>query len=260
MSELLEEVSLTPTTTYLLGQLRRGTLGTGVNNLNPTGTYVQGIGTSELIPYNDAIVSQTITSSGSKTINLNFVPANKDAITVFVGGYNNATLWEASTSYAVDDIVTVGAYTYKCIVNHTSSNSFIADNTSWSFFVPNIRLQKDAYSVFNINKAPYSPAGDVEFPADFTVDGSTAKVTLTNLLDFGTKVTVVAQTGTAWDGKNPGGSINILNDNSEIARFIKAVPGIWYTDIIHTSSLSPVTSFDNASTQFDNTDITFDQG
>ena len=209
----------------VLSQLRRGTKGTGVYNLNKAGTYVQCIGTSEVIPYNDTIQSQTVMSAGSKTINLNFVPANKDAITVFVGGYNNASAWEPNTVYAVENIVTVGAYTYKCIIQHTSSTSFVNDSANWSFFVPNIRLQKDAYSVFNINKAPYSPAGDVDFPADFYVDGTTPKVTLTNLLSFGTKVTVVAQTGLAWDS-----TTNILNDNSEIARFIKAVPGIWYTE------------------------------
>ena len=114
-------------------------------------------------------------------------------------------------------------------INDDGSYTTIAEkvdaDTVWTFFVGNIRLKKQAYSVFNINKGPYSPAGDVLFPADFTVDGTTAKITLTNPLNFGTRVTVVKQTGTAWDS-----TVSVLNDTSSIANFIKAAPGIWYTD------------------------------
>ena len=211
-----------------LGQLRRGTLGTGVYNLNKAGTYVQGIGASETIPYTDTTTTETITSSGGTSVNLGFIPADANSIEVFVGGYKDAAEWAANTAYSVGTIVRVGPYTYRCISNNTSSSSFPADSSNWTFFVGNTRLKKTAYSVFNINKAPYSPAGDVSFPADFTVDGTTAKITLTNPLSFGTQVTVVKQTGTAWDS-----ATNILNDNTLIGNFIKAEPGIWYTEYKH---------------------------
>jgi hypothetical protein len=221
--------------TNTLSQIRRGTLGTGVYNLNRAGSAVQGL-SGEIIPYNDTTVTETVVAGTypyTTEIDIGFVPLinskystqhNYDSVTVFVGGYNS-TIWAPKVAYSVGDIVTVGLYSYKCITANTSSSSFAADSANWEFFVSNIRLQKDAYKMFNINVAPYSPAGDVTFPADFTVDGITAKVTLTNPVAFGTQVTVVKQTGLAWDS-----TTNILVDNSQIANFIKAAPGVWYTD------------------------------
>jgi hypothetical protein len=78
--------------------------------------------------------------------------------------------------------------------------------------------------MFNVDVAPYSPAGDVTFSADFSVDGTTAKLTLTNLLSIGTQITVVKTTGLAWDS-----STSIIHDDSKIAQFLKAAPGIWYS-------------------------------
>ena len=230
----------------VLSQLRRGTLGTGVYNLNKTGTFVQGIGASETIPYTDTTTTEVITSPGGTTIELGFTPGiavgstykgsvmstlaetqslAAKSVEVFVGGYISTGNWTEATSYSIGDIVNVGPYTYRCITANTSSASFAEDSAYWHFFVGNIRLKNSPYSVFNINNAPYSPAGDVTFPADFTVDGVTPAITLTNSLNFGTRVTVVKQTGQAWDS-----TINILNDSGIIANFIKAAPGIWYTD------------------------------
>jgi hypothetical protein len=292
-----------------LGQLRRGTLGTGVYNLNKAGIYVQGIGASETIPYTDTIITDTIISSGGTIINLGFAPDSANSIEVFVGGYDDATEWTANTSYSLGKIVRVGPYTYRCIGANTSSSSFIADSKYWTFFVGNTRLKKTAYSVFNINNAPYSPAGDVSFPADFVVPAelpvwvknttvllntylyygnncylvttggitsadtiatdttpfvaaippthtsgsvkngtatllfidtftTNSSIILRNPLAFGTRVTVIKQTGIKWDGNKFGTtvdpikapSVNILNDNTSIGNFIKAEPGIWYTE------------------------------
>ena len=239
----------------VLGQLRRGTLGTGVYNLNRSGTYVQGIGASETIPYSDTTTTELITSSGGTNIDLGFVPTSADAIEVFVGGYNSLGDWKPDTSYALGDIVNVGPYTYRCVIANTSSSAFSKDTANWHWFVGNIRLKKKSYKVFNINNGPYSPTGDVTFPADFTVDGKTAKITLTNPLSFGTRVTVVKQTGTAWDSVT-----NILNDSGAIANFIKAAPGVWYTDYKQISNTKGASTFDSTSNTFDSGNSTFDQG
>jgi len=184
-----------------------------------------------------ATLSNTSFTSGGQDISIGFVPANADQIEVFVGGYDNVS-WSPDTAYKVGTIVSVGAYTYRCSTAHTSSSSFGNDLSNWYFFVENIRLRKSAYSVFNINKAPYSPAGDVNFAEDFIVDGTTSIITLTNPLSLGTQVTVVKRSGIAWDGNKSGTtvnqtvapSVNILNDSSAIANFIRAELGIWYTD------------------------------
>ena len=72
---------------------------------------------------------------------------------------------------------------------------------------------------------PYSPDGDIDFSADFEVDGVSNQLTLTNLLSIGTRITVIKNTGIEWDSKT-----NILDDNSKVAQFIKAQPGIWYSE------------------------------
>ena len=311
----------------VLGQLRRGTLGTGVYNLNQAGTYVQGIGASETIPYTDTITTETITSSGGTLVDIGFIPADANSIEVFVGGYDDATEWTSNTDYSAGTIVRVGPYTYRCVTDNVSSTTFAADSDYWTFFVGNIRLKKSAYSVFNINKAPYSPAGDVEFPADFvvpadlpiwtkgtavalntylyygnncylvTVSGITSSDTLAtnttafipatppthttssakngtatllfidsftsnstvilrNPLSFGTQVTVVKQNGIAWDS-----TTNILNDNTVIGNFIKAEPGVWYTEYKKNSTTNiGASTFDSISSTFDSTNTTFDQG
>ena len=208
-----------------LSKLRRGTLGTGVYNLNKAGTNVQEIGSSETIPYTETSVTNQVLSDGTNTVHLTFTPSNVNEIEVFVGGYDDSQIWVSNTSYAVGTIVHVGSYTYKCTVAHTSSSIFALDSANWNFFVGNIRLKKNAYKVHNVNIAQYSPEGDVTLPADFTVDGVTSAITLTNLLTSGTQVTVVKRLGTEWDS-----SVNIQADTGKIAEFLKAKPGIWYAD------------------------------
>jgi hypothetical protein len=186
-----------------------------------------------------------------------------DDIEVFVGGYSSLP-WTAETDYAVDDIVEVGSYTYRCIELHTSSLNFFADKSKWTFFVGNIRLKKKPYHVHNVNEAPYSPEGDIQLDAEFSVDAENNQLRLTNKLEFGTRVTVVRRTGTNWDGKPlPDGTIppNILDDDNKIARFLRAVPGIWYSNIgKYENNYGTPSSFDNVDGTFDNTSITFDQG
>ena len=60
-----------------LGQLRRGTLGTGTPQLHKSGTFVQDIGPSETVPYSDTTNTYQVTINGTtidKIIPLGFVP------------------------------------------------------------------------------------------------------------------------------------------------------------------------------------------
>ena len=231
----------------ILSQLRRGTLGTGTPTVHNIGTLVQDIGSLETMPYLDESVVSQVVSDGTNIVDIDFVPTKVDGnwiysnpftssipqtynqcneIEVFVGGYDDASIWSTATSYQENDIVTVGSYTYKCVESHTSNYLFKDDIDKWRFFVGNIRLKKVPYSVHNSNQHPYSPLGDVQFDADFAVDGVSNHIRLTNPLDQGTLVTVVKRTGVAWDD-----SINIRNDESKVGQFLKAAPGIWYSTI-----------------------------
>lgn len=277
-------------TTYVLGQLRRGTLGTGVSKVHRAGSYVQDLGPSETIPYTESTLIEQVKSDGTNIVPLSFTPMDPntgvvqssgwtydtgyistiptgygqaDDIEVFVGGYSSMP-WVSNKEYTVDDIVEVGSYTYRCLTEHTSSTEFFTDKDKWSFFVGNIRLKKKPYHVHNINEAPYSPEGDIQLDAEFSVDAESKQLRLTNKLEFGTRVTVIRRTGTNWDGKPlPDGTIppNILDDDSKIARFLRAVPGIWYSNIgKYENKAGLPSSFDSADGTFDNTSITFDQG
>ena len=321
-----ERIEYFSKTGNVLGQLRRGTLGTGTPLIHFVGSFVQDIGAGETIPYAEESIVQQIVSDGTNTININFIPtkgsasddtgvanwfsnfnyvlkgtynettlyslkdivayngyyyenisASKgiaptdatywtlystipvgygqaDDIEVFVGGYDDITPWAPTVEYSVGKIVTIGSYTYRCIVAHTSSTNFSDNKDNWQFFVGNIRLKKSPYEVYNVNNAPDSPAGDVYFDADFAVNGTTSQLRLTNTLKFGTRVTVVKRTGSSWDG-----TLNIQYDDNKISRFLKATPGIWYTNIVKSDAVLS-TSFDSGANTFDTSSQTFDQG
>ena len=128
------------------------------------------------------------------------IPSNygqSDEIEVFVGGYNISP-WTSETLYSIGTIVNVGISTHRCITTHTSTTDFTKDLGNWAFFISNTRLKKHPYVAHNENIAPYSPAGDVNFDADFSVDGISKQIRLTNPLPIGTIVTVVKRTGAVW--------------------------------------------------------------
>lgn len=144
-----------------------------------------------------------------------------DDIEVFIGGYDIKT-WTAGTTYAVGDIVLYGSYTYKCEISHISGVAFTdlvstviinSDTTTtvvatginadsvWATFITNVRLKKEPYKVFNVNKSPYSPAGDIQYDADFSVNGTSSTIRLTNPVPVGTNITIVKQYGSKWNNK-----------------------------------------------------------
>jgi hypothetical protein len=70
----------------VLGQIRRGTLGTGVRDVHKVGAIVQEIGVSETLPYTEDTVIAKVDSNGTTNVDLEFVPSSVDEIEVFVGG------------------------------------------------------------------------------------------------------------------------------------------------------------------------------
>jgi len=247
-----ERIEYFAKTGNVLSRLRRATLGTGAAQVYPIDSHVQDIGPSESIPYRDNTQIEQITTTGGLNIEIPFVPTSVNEIEVFVGGYDSALTWASGVLYAVGIIVQVGSYTYRCVAEHTSGAVFSADATNWQFFVGNLRLKKHDFQVHNVSVHPESPEGDVSFAADFTVDGTTNAVQLTNALDAGVRVTVVKKTGRLWSGISyfptelvvdtsltdfdTGTTTFDLRDqrllaasNDNIDAFLKAEAGIWYT-------------------------------
>jgi hypothetical protein len=263
---IVEQTRPDTSTYWVLGKLRRGTLGTGTPLVHKIGTFVQDIGAGETIPYVEKSIVEQVISDGTNIVPLKFTPGGfttdwkyagntlttqqatalaKNAVEVFVGGYGSTSDWTPNTNYHVGDIVTVGSYTYRSTLDHISGATFESTVTTvvynsdgsvasivasdvapnWAFFIGNIRLRKNAYSVHNVNQAEYSPAGDIEFDAEFEVDGTSNQILLTNNISLGTRVTVVKRVGADWDS-----TTNIMQDNSKIAQFLKAEPGVWYEE------------------------------
>ena len=93
-------------------------------------------------------------------------------------------------------------------------------------FAAGVRLKKKPYNLYNVLNGPDSPAADDRFDAEFSVDGASQQVRLTETVPFGTTVTVVKRLGIDWDRL-----INIQDDNSKIAKFLKSTPGVSYKAI-----------------------------
>ena len=267
----------------VLGQLRRGTLGTGTPILHRVGLLVIDFGPSETIPYMDQQIVDTLISNVQNVYHLGYVPMKSvidngddytkvsdweylsnftstipstyvqaDDIDVFVGGYNIVG-WETDTSYNLGDIVLHGAYTYKCVNAHTSKN-FNDDIANWKFFIGNIHLKKIPYRVYNVDNAPDSTDGDVQFNADFSVDGTNKAVRLTNELPPNTKVVVVKKIGKLWN--DPGQSL--VESDNQIANFLKSEETVWpqflsdkYQYVLSTDELYTVETDDNNPLELD---------
>jgi hypothetical protein len=195
---------------------------------------------------------------------------------VFVGGYDDSTVWTANTRFVAEQIITVNSYVYKIKTTHRSgatfnspvttldeTNATIASNvlatSVRTLFVGNIRLKKKPYSVHTIENAPNSPEGDITFGADFAVDGINSELILRNKLSPGTVVTVTRKLGQSWTETG----VSLQDSQTKIAKFITAVPGVWLSSNKTTSTqttTATTTTFDNVSGTFDDDNNTFDQG
>jgi hypothetical protein len=204
----------------VLSNLRRGTMGTSVAEIHKAQSVVQDIGIAEKISYSDTVRIDQFVSDGTNLITLSYTPTKSldswsflptftssipagygqcNNVEVFVGGYDDNATWVPKIYYNVNDIVNVGVYTYRCVVAHISSTEFKTDRSSkWIYFIGNIRLKKAPFKIHNMNNSASSPAGDVQFDADFSVNGTTKQIRLTHPITPGTLITVIKKTGMHW--------------------------------------------------------------
>jgi hypothetical protein len=227
----------------VLGQLRRGTLGTGIPLVHAAGSYVQELGTTETVPYIESTNTyQATIADGTVIVKtasdrlygesiivvLPFVPKKSkvvwdyrvsiptgygqcDDVEVYIGGYNYGSTWVSNAEYYINDVVTYGSYIYKCVADHIST-TFTADfntdiiKSKWTFFIGNIRLQKNPYTVYNERYVSLSnPTGEKRFPADYSVNGKYKEVRISNTFSLAqnTVITVVKKTGNIWTSNGP---------------------------------------------------------
>jgi hypothetical protein len=164
-----------------LGQLRRGTLGTGPKDLYQVGTELMDQSGKESIPYKDELVSLVKLEDESSLIVLDWLPVNGvDEFEVFVAGR-------------------------RLRKNAISSYQF--------------QTTDDAGNIDNDVISQKSPDGDVEIPAEFTltIADDVAIVNLAERPLDSSRVLIVRKIGKVW--QLPGEQLRYANN--PIAQFIR---------------------------------------
>ena len=155
------------------------------------GDSVIDVGHEEILPYNETQDRIDFVSDGSTLLvgPLNFIPTQG----IRTSWYRNTI----PSSYSACDQIEV--------------------------FAGGRRLRKDPIQVWVEAKHAYSPTGDENIEADFSVDGVTAYIRLTTSLAAGTRVTVIKRTGKIWYDRavtTASGGVTLLDNSTAIARFI----------------------------------------
>jgi hypothetical protein len=91
-------------------------------------------------------------------------------------------------------------------------------------FVQGRRLRKDPIAVYDPTVGSYSPVGDVTLEAEFSVDGQTNSIRLTEAPPAGARITVIKRTGKVW--YNQGNSsittaVTLSQNTTPIAKFLQ---------------------------------------
>jgi hypothetical protein len=150
----------------VLKNIRRGMFGTSIKSVHSQGTTVVDTGYLEFIPYQETQEKEDFISDGTSNLigPLSFIP-EKTAV-------NNWYRETIPASYGRCDRIEV--------------------------FVGGRRLRKDATQVYDSLVGAYSPAGDINVEAEFSVDGTTENIRLTTPVPAGTRITVIRRQGRLW--------------------------------------------------------------
>jgi hypothetical protein len=175
----------------ILSQIRRGSLGTGIAEIHNTGSFVVDVGATETLPYIENQDKSNFISDGStKDIGpLEYTPRQG----VRTSWYRNTI---AATHNACDEI---------------------------EVFVGGRRLRKNPIDVYVEDDGASSPTADEMVEAEFSVDGLTPYIRLTEAVPAGTRITVIRKLGRIWYEKSnfaASKGITLLSNDTPIANFI----------------------------------------
>ena len=238
----------------VLGQLRRGTLGTGIPDEHELYSIVQEISAGENMPIQDKILIDQYEADGTNYLDISVSPVKSnnwkvkttqlaaellDTDTTIV--VTDASIFKLEPNMpgvikihgekiefdtidgnvlgdlrrGVDNTVIQPIHTERSVVQNITTESFgQCDNIE--VIVNGVTLKKAPYTIHDININSTSPLGDVQYDADFSVDGKSKRIRLTNAVPAGTLITVIKRTGTSW---------TIPTYAAIIDRFLSAVPG-----------------------------------
>jgi hypothetical protein len=184
----------------VLSQLRRGIFGTSIAEVYGSGTSIINVSPTEKIPYADYQDREDFVSDGSSLLigPLNFVPELPDESKLLRNNWQ--TKW------------------YK---NSIPSNYGPCDQIE--VFAGGRRLRKDPLEVYDENLGSFSPLADRITEAEFSVDGESPYIRLTEPVKAGTRIIVISKKGKLWydRGENTASAGKKLEENTNlIASFI----------------------------------------
>lgn len=186
--ERIEYFNKTATT---LSQLRRGSSGTPIATVHSAGKEVVDVSKSESLPYNETQERIDFVSDGSSSIigPLNFVPTA-----------SSRTNWTRDTipvTYSPCDEIEV--------------------------FVGGKRLRKDPVDIYTEAKGITSPAADEVHEAEFSVDGITPYIRLTNTATAGSRITIIRRVGKTWydqGATTASAGLTLTKNSSPVLSFV----------------------------------------
>jgi hypothetical protein len=176
----------------VLKNIRRGMFGTGIGTSYAAGTIVVDTGFAEVIPYKETQEKEDFAADGTTLLigPLTFVPTKA-----------TRSSWTRDTipdEYGACDQIEV--------------------------FVGGRRLRKDPITIYNETVGSYSPAGDVIQEAEFSVDGTTEYIRLTDPVTAGTRITVIRRLGKTWYNLGTttvSNGTTLSNSTTAIAKFLQ---------------------------------------
>jgi len=177
----------------IVSQLRRGCLGTSIKESHAKDSYVVSVGADETLPYLESQEKTDFVSDGSSLIigPLDYTPKN-----------SNRSGW---------------------IRNSIPNNYYCCDEIE--VFVGGRRLRKNSVSLYDQTLGATSPTSDTIEEAEFSVDGLTPYIRLTEKVAAGTRITIVRKVGRIWYERGQvtaSKGISLLSNDTPIARFIAA--------------------------------------
>jgi len=177
----------------VLSQLRRGCFGTGIATAHPLGSVVINAGATETIPYTENQDKSNFVSDGSTILigPLEFTPRRSTR----ANWYRNSI----PTDYGPCDEIEV--------------------------FVSGKRLRKNPIDVYTESNGASSPTADELLEAEFSVNGTSPYIRLTEPVAAGAKITIIRKLGRIWYERSnftASKGITLLANNTPIAEFIAA--------------------------------------
>lgn len=179
-----ERIEYLAKTGNVLSQLRRGSLGTGIAEVHDVDSYVIDAGPTETVPYTEAQEKTDFISDGSSLLigPLNFVPAQ--AVRA------QWSRQDIPAEYGPCDEVEV--------------------------FVAGRRLKKDSVDMYSEDLGSDSPEADTVVHAEFSVDGQTQFIRLSDPTPAGILISIVRKQGRTWyeRGENSASAGKFFLENS----------------------------------------------